>query len=317
MNVEHIKCFFLLAETLNYTKAAEILHKSQSVLSRQISALEEELGFSLFVRSSKSVKLTPAGAHMLQGLKKLQMSYRSLVDESQRLQRGLYGQLRFSIPLGEISGQFVGLFHHFDLSNPGIETTFALYDINTLCQHLNAPGGDSCDFTITVMTQPWFSHICRYIPNLNYIKLGIRSDCVYLPASHPLAQADAQMLTLKDFRDETFFVLKDFEVDVDDGPTVKAFAKHGFKPHLKSADSISELIINVEQNKGVCIGSNRLLLRDNPHFVKKYLPELGQHTEVLLWSEDNTNPCIRPFIVSAKQYLASRPELLERDPFVP
>ena len=158
---------------------------------------------------------------------------------------------------------------------------------------MNAPGGDSCDFTITVMTQPWFSHICRYIPNLNYIKLGIRSDCVYLPASHPLAQADAQALTLKDFRDETFFVLKDFEVDVDDGPTVKTFAKHGFKPHLKSADSISELIINVEQNKGVCIGSNRLLLRDNPHFVKKYLPELGQHTEVLLWSEDNTNPCIR------------------------
>ena len=62
MNTTQIKCFLALAETLNFTKAAARLYMSQPGLSRQISSLEQELNTQLFIRGSKGVTTTPAGA---------------------------------------------------------------------------------------------------------------------------------------------------------------------------------------------------------------------------------------------------------------
>jgi len=56
-----IKCFLTLAETLNYTKAAKQLFMSQQAVSRCVSALENELQTLLFVRTTRSVELTPIG----------------------------------------------------------------------------------------------------------------------------------------------------------------------------------------------------------------------------------------------------------------
>ncbi len=60
--VRHLTAVITLAESLNYTRAAERLHITQSGFSKQISEVEEELGFSLFVRDGKKVTdLTEAG----------------------------------------------------------------------------------------------------------------------------------------------------------------------------------------------------------------------------------------------------------------
>lgn len=56
-----IMCFLTLAETLNYTKAAKQLFMSQQAVSRCIAALEDELQALLFVRTTRSVELTPIG----------------------------------------------------------------------------------------------------------------------------------------------------------------------------------------------------------------------------------------------------------------
>lgn len=62
MELRHIRYFEALAETLNFTRAAERLNLTQSTLSHQIRQLEEEVGLALFDRSSKRVRLTEAGA---------------------------------------------------------------------------------------------------------------------------------------------------------------------------------------------------------------------------------------------------------------
>lgn len=60
--VRHLTAVITLAESLNYTRAAERLHITQSGFSKQISEVEEELGFSLFLRDGKKVTdLTEAG----------------------------------------------------------------------------------------------------------------------------------------------------------------------------------------------------------------------------------------------------------------
>lgn len=61
MNIDNLKCFIQVAENLSFARAAEILYISQPAVTKQISALEQELGVTLFVRTTRHVELTPAG----------------------------------------------------------------------------------------------------------------------------------------------------------------------------------------------------------------------------------------------------------------
>lgn len=62
MTSQQLKCFVLVADRLNFTKAAEEMFLSAPTVTHHIKNLEEELGASLFIRTSKSVQLTEAGA---------------------------------------------------------------------------------------------------------------------------------------------------------------------------------------------------------------------------------------------------------------
>ena len=65
MKIESLKAFYHLSQTLNFRETAEQLYISQPALTRQIAALEEEWGFSLFERTTRSVKLTRKGNMIL------------------------------------------------------------------------------------------------------------------------------------------------------------------------------------------------------------------------------------------------------------
>src|SRR5271170_6099964 len=56
-----LRAAVVLAEELNFSRAAEKLHIGQSALTKQISSLEEFLGYALFLRDSRAVSTTPAG----------------------------------------------------------------------------------------------------------------------------------------------------------------------------------------------------------------------------------------------------------------
>ncbi len=61
INEQKIRLFLSLAETLNFTETANQLFITQQAVSKHISQLETDLGFPLFIRSTHSVRLTPAG----------------------------------------------------------------------------------------------------------------------------------------------------------------------------------------------------------------------------------------------------------------
>jgi LysR family cyn operon transcriptional activator len=61
MELRHLRYFTALASSLNFTRAAERVHVTQSTLSHQIRKLEDELGQPLFERAGKRVTLTEAG----------------------------------------------------------------------------------------------------------------------------------------------------------------------------------------------------------------------------------------------------------------
>ena len=82
MELRHLRYFDALAETLNFTRAAERLHVTQSTLSHQIKQLEEELGTPLFDRSAKHVRMTEAGeilrSHMTPALEQIDLGLQAL-----------------------------------------------------------------------------------------------------------------------------------------------------------------------------------------------------------------------------------------------
>src|ERR1700722_7299484 len=65
VTLAQLSYFVAVAEELNFTRAAERLHVSQSPLSQAIRALETNLGVSLLTRTSRRVELTPAGEEFL------------------------------------------------------------------------------------------------------------------------------------------------------------------------------------------------------------------------------------------------------------
>ncbi len=82
MTLQDINCFITLAETLNFTKTAEILFISQPAVTRHINALESELGFQLLDRSvRRKVILTEAGKIYYLGLKKCNDTYLATLEK--------------------------------------------------------------------------------------------------------------------------------------------------------------------------------------------------------------------------------------------
>ena len=61
MELRHIRSFLSLAKTLNFSRAAKLVHCSQPALSLQIQALENEIGVKLFERDRGKTVLTVAG----------------------------------------------------------------------------------------------------------------------------------------------------------------------------------------------------------------------------------------------------------------
>ncbi|MDF3319936.1 LysR substrate-binding domain-containing protein [Rhodococcus sp. C3V] len=65
MDIKHVEAFLVLADELHFGRAAKQLRIAQPVLSQLIKAFEAELNVDLFVRTTRSVSLTPAGEAML------------------------------------------------------------------------------------------------------------------------------------------------------------------------------------------------------------------------------------------------------------
>ena len=61
-SLDTLRAFESAARHLNFTKAANELHVTQSALSQRIGALEDELGFALFIRRGRQIELTPRGS---------------------------------------------------------------------------------------------------------------------------------------------------------------------------------------------------------------------------------------------------------------
>ena len=97
MDLRQMRYFLALAEERNFTRAAQRLHMAQPPLTRQIRVLEEELGATLFVRSSKGVDLTEAGQALLDEVPNLLALAQRARERTVAASQGLSGRLDVGI----------------------------------------------------------------------------------------------------------------------------------------------------------------------------------------------------------------------------
>lgn len=105
METRSLLYFIAVAEEKNIGRASARLHITQPALTRQIHALEEELGVPLFNRTSAGMGITPAGTALLQHARTIRLELENAkknalqADDEQRVQMdiGVYGSAIFSV----------------------------------------------------------------------------------------------------------------------------------------------------------------------------------------------------------------------------
>ena len=97
MNSRQLQYAILLAQTKNFSQVAEKLSISQPALSKQILALEHELGVKLFDRSSTPLALTPAGEHFIAQAESLLYKENQLLRSMEQFRTGEAGTLTIGI----------------------------------------------------------------------------------------------------------------------------------------------------------------------------------------------------------------------------
>ncbi len=99
MELNHLKSFIAVAKLGHLTRAAETLHLSQPALSGQIKVLEENLGVTLFERSSSGMTLTTSGRRLLEDAQRVIDDVEQLEHAAQRLRGLITGTLKLGTVL--------------------------------------------------------------------------------------------------------------------------------------------------------------------------------------------------------------------------
>ncbi|QBY54096.1 LysR family transcriptional regulator [Cupriavidus oxalaticus] len=121
MDLRQLRYFVTVAEELHFGRAAQRLSMTQPPLSQQIQALEEELGVPLFVRTRRSVALTPAGAQWLPEVRRVLADAAALPGLAQRLARGELGSLSLAFVSTADYGILPDLLRRFRARHPEVQ----------------------------------------------------------------------------------------------------------------------------------------------------------------------------------------------------
>ena len=286
MNTSQMKCFLVAAEYLNFTKAAERLFLSQPGLSRQIAAMEREIGIELFVRGRNSIQLTEAGSVCATYLTKMQYDYQRMLDEALMAQRSQQDTLI----IGGLEGQLIGACYetalaYFWSNHPNIKINMCYYNVSELCKALVEGGVD-----IAIMPEIEADKL----PGILYKRSHMEPCCLVIPRNHPMANNENPVL--QDFRDETFLVLAESDSESMSVQHQYVCQQADFTPKQRIVPTYATLVMLLEMGVGISVLNVWHSLRNAPHLKFLKLPEVGFQIEAVAWHKDNKNPNIQIFL---------------------
>ena len=284
MDIKPLRYFVTLAETRHFGQAAARLHISQPPLSRQIAALEQDLGVKLFERNSRHVSLTAAGEYFYIDACKILNTMEQAIRNVQAIAAGETGKLTIGFTMCaaySVVPRYATAFkakwphvtlHLREIVSHDLAEKVANGEIDAAIMLSGAPDlGLSMQ---TVVTEPL---------------------CIALSCHHPLAQLP--QLEIQQLAKEPFIIASE-----DAAPslyiTIMGLCQsHGFQPDIRYKVQLQHTILSlVNEEAGIALVPASMQKAQLHGVVFRPLIHSPMVEQVLAWSPSNHNPCLDKFI---------------------
>jgi len=280
-----LECFVSVAEELHFGRAATRMNMTQPPLSRQIHLLEDELGIQLFLRTSRYVKITPAGTAFLGEARRLLALAKNAASAAQRISRGEAGVLKLGFTAGSSYKFLPSLLAHIRDSVKNID--IVLHEMKTRSQ-IEALNGHKIDISVL-----------RHTPdttNLEFVCVARDMMMLAVPRGHRLATGRAP--TLADLEDEPFITFSPEEGPYFHELTERLLRNAEVNPrYIHRVGQIHSILALVSAGQGIALvpESARAL-----HFDRTIVRKLRMspvYAELFLaWETNNANPALPRFL---------------------
>lgn len=270
MEMQQVRYFLALSETLNFTRAAEQCHITQPALTRAIRALEDEFGGELIRREGKLSHLTDLGQRMLPLLKQCYDSALSAKAVAR------------SVAAGEARSLALGLSRTVDLRLLGsvLSELFRAFPNLRLklrrgngAQLLDYLRNGEVDLAIAgPLAEEW--------DRLDAWPIFSESFEMLIAPTHRLATRNLPDITLSDLLEETFLLQTDSETSAEERRQLEAAGVSMDRAHM--VDSDGDLAALVEANIGVALAPKSALRSGG--FVRHMTPNLDLRRTVTLYT---------------------------------
>jgi len=244
INFQQIECFLTIAEKLNYTEAAKVLFISQPALSKQINIIEKELGFNLFIRDKRSVKLTPEGEILQERWKSMTRYLNQSIVDARLASNQLKGDLRIGCAETYKTDHFLPkTLYSYHNKYPNVNINIESHSIKTL--HSKFESG-LLDFIILPLIE------VKDFENFEYIRLSKVQISIILHFSNPLYSKEP--LFIEDLKEQSFLMLSTEESPYQAESIKKLCLQHGFSPKVgKILPNTGSFISALTNGLGVAI----------------------------------------------------------------
>lgn len=294
MDLRQLRYFVTVAEELHFGRAARRLAMTQPPLSQQIQALESEIGVQLFVRTRRSVMLTPAGQQWLPEVRRVLADAGALPGLAQRLARGEVGSLALAFVSTADYGILPDLLRHFRARHPDVQLQLreATSDIQ-----LEALAEGTIDAGLVIRPQlPVMPH------GLSYLPLVREPLVLAVPDGWRPAGSDAvpQSVALRDAAREPLVIFPRRSAPAFYDIITGYYARDGLTPVIaQEAIQMQTIVSLVSAGMGVALvpASLRNLRRTGVSYLA--LRDAGPQIETgLAWREGAAGvaPVLRSFI---------------------
>jgi len=281
LDLRKLRYFTVLAEQLNYGRAAQVLHIAQPVLSRQIRAFEHELGVALFVRDKRTVELTPAGQQMLADAAPLLASASALARRTRVAARE-----RLSFTVGFMPGLMVTeAVRALEFAHPSLAVSVARTGWDDQVEVVHDGRVD-----VSYIRQPVSTR------GLHVVDLFTEPRVVVLAATHPLANKES--VSISDLVDEHLLQNPDAVPEWRDTATDIQHKRP--RDSRVNSYTVEEKLENVARGRGVAVLPESIVtFYRRPDIVTVPITDIGPNHVALAWDAARSSDLIGEFAAIA------------------
>ncbi|QGV77042.1 LysR family transcriptional regulator [Streptomyces ficellus] len=287
MDLQQMRYVVAVAETRNFTRAAERCSVGQSALSHRIAGLERELGVRLFARSSRRVELTSAGTAFLVGARECLAAAERAAADAASAAGVVRGRLAVGVIVTTAAVDVPELLQRYRAQHPDVRVLLRAGGSDELAAAIRGGELDIAFLGLPDDERP---------SGVETVVLDRDHHVLVVPAGHRLA--GRRRVALQDIASETF-------VDFTRGSPAraqsdKAFAAAGLVRDVAYEAGVAELITRlIARDLGVALLPSafiRPLAADDPALVLVPVTDGPRRVEYLAWSRFNPTPATRAML---------------------